>query len=80
MFKQKTKSERQAWWRALSPEEQEDYIKRRQAKKAAHRERSGYTPEVTGFEATGVNPGNRAEWQALILKRNQWLDAEVFIS
>ena len=80
MYKQRSKAERRAWWRNLSPEQQQEYIERRQSQKAEQRKNSSYVPEVTGFEATGVNPDNRAEWRELVLERNQWLNSEIFVS
>lgn len=67
----KSKAQRQAWWRSLSPEQQDEYIERRQSRKAELR-KSRSPVQPVGFEATGVNESNRAEWMALILLKNPW--------
>ncbi len=73
--RQKSKAERQAWWRSLTVQEQQDYIARRQAKKTKRR----YSKrKVRGFEASGVGPNNRRLWELFILSKNPWLDVGVF--
>ena len=77
MFKKRTKKERQAWWKALSSEEQSKYIERRQAKKAEHRKKHPlpalkYNSKYP-WSTEGVNKGNRERWLAMIHKKNPWL-------
>ena len=73
----KTKSQRQQWWKSLSLDEQQEYIEHRQAKKAKARKLS--PPKKLKYNPTypwlteGVNESNRADWLALIHKKNPWL-------
>jgi len=73
----KSKKERQEWRRNLTPDEQEAYIERKQAKKAEQRENQPkqplrYNPKYS-WMTEGVNEGNRAKWWAMIKKKNPWL-------
>ena len=75
--KYKTKKQRQQWWKALSLDEQQEYIERRQAKKAKQRKNKPlrvlrYNPEYP-WMTEGVNESNRDDWLAMIHKKNPWL-------
>ena len=73
----KSKKERQKWWRNLTSEQQQEYIEKKQAQKAKRREihplkELEYNPKYP-WMTEGVNDTNRAEWWAMILKKNPWL-------
>ena len=73
----KTKKQRRQWWNSLSLDEQQEYIERRQAKKAKQRKNKPprvlrYNPEYP-WMTEGVNESNRANWLAMIHKKNPWL-------
>jgi len=77
-----TKAERVAWWKSLSPQEQEAYIARRQERKTAWRKKHPakvqiYDPKYP-WATNGIDDSNRAAWQKVILKKNQWLSPKVF--
>ena len=73
----KTKKQRQQWWRDLTSEQQGEYIEKQQAKKAKWR--SHEPPRVLKYSSKypwrteGVNDKNRAQWLAVIHKKNPWL-------
>lgn len=77
-----TKAERVAWWKSLSPQEQEAYIARRQERKTAWRKKHPakvqiYDPKYP-WATEGVSESNREQWQRTILAKNKWLDTGVF--
>jgi len=80
--RRKTKAERQRWWKNLSPQEQEAYIERRQARKTAWRKK--HPKKELAYDrrfpwaTEGVDDTNRAAWQRMILKKNPWLRSTVF--
>ena len=76
-FHRTTKKERQEWWRNLTPEQQSEYIEKKQAEKAKRRENEPeralrYNPEYPWL-TEGVNDSNREQWQEMIAKKNPWL-------
>ena len=82
MGRRRTKAERQAWWNGLSPQEQQEYIERKQARKTAWREKHpkeepAYNPKYP-WATNGIDDSNRAAWQKVILKKNPWLNLGVF--
>ena len=82
MRRTKTKNERRAWWNGLSDDEKENYIARRQAQKTEwrrkHPKKEPAYDKRYPWITEGVTDSNREQWKALILKRNKWLDPEVF--
>ena len=73
----KTKKQRQQWWKSLSLDEQQEYIERRQAKKAKQRKMRPerllkYNPAYPWL-TEGVNKSNRDDWLVMIHKKNPWL-------
>ena len=76
-YKAKTKKKRQQWWNNLTPEQQDQQIEKWQAQKAKVRKLLPdkileYNPEYP-WMTEGVNDTNRAEWWAMINKKNPWL-------
>ena len=76
-YKTKTKKQRRQWWKSLTPEQQQAYIEKRQAKKAKERKNRPkrvlrYNPEYPWL-TEGVNDTNREQWKAMIRKKNSWL-------
>ena len=76
-FCKTTKKERQEWWRNLTSEQQQEYIEKKQAQKAKRRENEPervlrYNPKYPWL-TDGVNESNRADWLAMIHKKNPWL-------
>jgi len=76
-YKTKTKAERQQWWNNLTPNEKEIQIKKWQAQKAKKRKfhplpELEYNPKYPWL-TEGVNDSNRAQWWAIIKKKNPWL-------
>ena len=76
-YKAKTKKKRRQWWNRLTPEQQEKQIIKWQAQKAkSHKllpdKILKYNPEYP-WMTEGVNDTNRAEWWAMINKKNPWL-------
>ena len=74
----KTKKERQEWWRNLTLEQQSEYIRSRQARKAEERQDQPeralkYNPKYPWL-TEGVNESNRDDWLAMIHKKNPWLN------
>jgi len=73
----KAKKLRQKWWRSLTPEQQGQQIIKWQAQKAKRRENIPLIVQkpLAGYPwlTEGVNDTNRAEWWAMILKKNPWL-------
>lgn len=73
----KSKEQRRKWWFSLTPEQQGEYIKRRQAKKT--KERAKMPKRVQKYDekypwvTEGVNESNREQWFSLILAKNPWL-------
>ncbi|HDY88131.1 MAG TPA: hypothetical protein ENH82_08475 [bacterium] len=77
MGQRQSKAERQQWWKSLSLDEQQDYIERRQAKKAEQRKNRPkrvleYNPAYP-WMTEGVNDSNREQWLRAIHKKNPWL-------
>ena len=75
----KTKKERQEWWRNLTFDEQQAYIEKKQAQKAERRKiypikEAEYNPKYP-WSTEGVNDTNREQWRAMIDKKNPWLNA-----
>ena len=75
--KSKTKKQRQQWWNNLTPDEKEAQIIKWQAQKAKRREINPlkeleYDPKYPWL-TEGVNEKNKAQWWAMILKKNPWL-------
>lgn len=73
----KSKKQHQRWWKSLTLEQQEDYIKSIQAKKAKRRQLNPpkdleYDPKYP-WETEGVNSKNRAQWLRMIKKKNPWM-------
>ena len=73
----KSKKERQKWWRNLTSDEQQVYIEKKQAQKAEERKDQlervlRYNPKYPWL-TEGVNDTNKAEWWAMILRKNPWL-------
>ncbi len=73
----KTKKERQEWWRNLTPEQQATQVEKWQAKKAKRRENEPervlkYNPKYP-WMTEGVNADNREQWLAMVHKKNPWL-------
>ncbi len=76
-YQYKTKKQRRQWWNSLSFYQQQIYIEKRQAIKAKrHKNQSKrvlrYNPEYP-WMTEGVNETNRAQWWAMIKKKNPWL-------
>lgn len=73
----KSKKERQEWWRNLTPDQQQEYIEKKQAQKAERRknepERVLKYNSKYPWMTEGVNESNRADWLAMIAKKNPWL-------
>lgn len=73
----KTKKQRQQWWKDLTPEQQGEYIEKKQVQKAERR--SHEPPRVLKFNpkypwrTEGVNSKNKKQWLAMIYKKNPWL-------
>ena len=73
----KTKKERQKWWRNLTFDQQAKQIEKWQAQKAERRENE--PPRLLKYNLAypwlteGVNESNRADWLAMIKKKNPWL-------
>jgi hypothetical protein len=73
-----SKKKRQLWWKRLSEGERANYVHQKQAQKAEKRAKFGFHREIKGFEKSGVNPKNQQKWVNLILRKNPWLNAEIF--
>lgn len=68
-----SKAQRQAWWYSLTDEQRMAYLEKKQA------ERSERNKGVSNCPKFGrIDSSNREEWQSLILRKNPWLDEEVF--
>ena len=73
----KSKRQRQQWWRSLTLEQQDEYIRRKQARKAEERKNSSpkklkVNPKCPWL-TEGVNKTNRKQWLAMIKRENPWL-------
>ena len=72
-----TKKQRQEWWKSLSPDQKEAYIKKRQDKKTLNRKKRSpirYNVKDYPWLNGGVNSSNREQWLAMIKKKNPWLN------
>ena len=71
-----TKKQRQEWWKSLSPAQKEAYIEKRQEIKTLNRKKQ--TPieynKNYPWMTEGVNSSNKAQWLAMIMKKNPWFN------
>ena len=65
-----SKAEKRRWWFSRTLEEQQAHIAKKQAEKAKRPARESNCPVYPV-----IDDSNRAEWEALILKKNPWLAA-----
>ncbi len=71
---ERTKEERQAWWRGLTFDEKDTHIRRWQGQRERRRR-----PKVKRFDpkypwaTEGVNRQNKEQWMDLIIRKNPWL-------
>lgn len=74
MTKRLTKQQRRDWFYALTDQEREAWIAKKQAQKT--KDRAGKPSNCPIFPV--IDSSNRKEWQDKVLKMNDWLDKGVF--
>ena len=76
-MKNKTKRQRQQWWKSLTLEQQSQQIEKWWAQKAIKRENMPLMAQdvVPGYPwlTESVNDTNKAQWMAMVLRKNPWL-------
>lgn len=80
MANTKTKKQRQQWWNSLTPKQQADHIKKRQAQITEARKLNPpkelmCNPQYP-WMTEGVNDTNREQWWAMTKKKNPWLEED----
>jgi hypothetical protein len=79
----KTKKQRQEWWYSLTPEQQNEYITKRQAQTELRRSKKDRTIDPKRAKKypwliDGVNKENRTQWVNMVLSKNPWLRPSLF--
>lgn len=69
MIQYKSKKQKQRWWKNLSDEEKETYIKKKQKEKAKRRRKN----PLESKEYPWITPETKRDWLKKIKAKNPWL-------